>query len=359
MIFRQLLDRETCTFTYLLADRATGEAILIDPVREQFGRDSQLLSELGLKLLYTLETHVHADHVTSSGLFRQKLGSRSAISSLSGAGCADIQLEDGDELRFGGHRIRARTTPGHTDGCITYVMDDPGVAFTGDTLMIRGCGRTDFQQGSPDLLYASVHGKIFSLPGETLIYPGHDYKGRMSSTVAEEIEHNPRLGAGRSLEEFREIMGNLNLSYPKRIDVAVPANLKCGLIGDVVEAGPMLSPSADDAWAPIVRKGGVPEISVGFLRASLPNAGRVIDVREPHEFAAGRISGAESFPLGGLAAEAAGWDRGTPLITVCRSGGRSGRAAAQLEGMGFTKVASLSGGMIAWDGGESCSPACG
>ena len=360
MIFRQLLDRETCTYTYLLADAGSKEAVLIDPVKEQFERDNQILAELGLKLVYTLETHVHADHVTSSGRFRQRFGSRSAISSLSGAGCADIQLADGDEIRFGRHVLRARTTPGHTDGCMTFVMDDPKMAFTGDTLMIRGCGRTDFQQGCPDRLYESVHGKIFTLPGETRIYPGHDYKGRMSSTVAEERAHNPRLGGGRSLEEFRAIMGSLDLSYPKRIDVAVPANLKCGLPQEPVEGAVEYSPSADDAWAPIVRRSGIPEVAPDFVREGVPSGGRIIDVREPHEFESGHVPGAESFPLGGLAAAAASWDHGGTLITICRSGGRSGRAATQLEAMGFSQVASMAGGMLAWNMEEPPSePACG
>ena len=158
MIFRQLFDRETCTYTYLLADEDTREAVLIDSVREHYDRDRSLLEELGLTLRYTLETHIHADHVTASGLFRARVGSRSAVSALGGASCADIHLADGDTLTFGSQTIEARATPGHTSGCMTFVHHGQGMAFTGDTLFIRGCGRTDFQQGDAATLYRSVHG---------------------------------------------------------------------------------------------------------------------------------------------------------------------------------------------------------
>lgn len=237
MLFRQLFDRETCTYTYLLADEQTREAVLIDPVLEQFARDRQLIDELGLKLSVVIETHVHADHVTGGGLLREATGARFAICARGGVDEADLQLCDGDTISFGRHELEVRCTPGHTESCSSYYLAEEGMIFTGDTLFIRGCGRTDFQGGDPTDLYRSVHERILSLPGDTRIYPGHDYKGRTVTTVAEEQQFNPRLGGGRSSEEFAEIMNNLNLDYPKRIDVAVPANLRCGLAGPEVGEG--------------------------------------------------------------------------------------------------------------------------
>ncbi|MCB9763199.1 MAG: MBL fold metallo-hydrolase [Alphaproteobacteria bacterium] len=346
MLFRQLFDRETCTYTYLLADPETREAVLIDPVREHFERDRQLLAELGLSLAYTLETHVHADHVTSSGLFRHHLGSRSVVSRRGGAPCADIQVDDGDAIRFGKHALEVRSTPGHTDGCVTYVTDDRSMAFTGDTLLVRGCGRTDFQQGDAHTLYASVHDKIFSLPDATRLYPGHDYQGRTVTTVAEERAHNPRLGGGRSEAEFVGIMADLKLAQPARIDVAVPANLECGLLGDED-----LSPAPEPTpWAPIARTAtGVPEVTTAWVAETLGQH-RLIDVRGAGEFTGplSHIPGAELVPLDILDQAAVGWDRDVPLVTICRSGGRSGRAANILENLGFTRVVSMAGGMAQW-----------
>ncbi|MEZ4337703.1 MAG: MBL fold metallo-hydrolase [Sandaracinaceae bacterium] len=234
MIFRQLFDGESSTYTYLLADEKTREAVLIDPVREQVERDVGLLEDLGLELMYVLETHVHADHVTAAGLLRKRLGATTVLSTAAGTACADLQVDDGDVVTIGGIEIEARHTPGHTNGCVTYVTKDGDVpmAFTGDTLMIRGCGRTDFQQGDSNTLYDSVWQKIFTLPGHTRIYPGHDYKGRTMSTVDEEKRLNPRLGETKSRTEFVDIMAGLKLAYPKKIDVAVPANLACGRVQD-------------------------------------------------------------------------------------------------------------------------------
>ncbi len=230
MIFRQLYDPETSTYTYLLADEASREAVLIDTVREQFDRDTRLLKELDLKLTYTLETHVHADHVTASGRLREALGSKVTVSARSQVENADLMLEDGTSVGFGSYTLTARATPGHTAGCMTFVCQEAGMAFTGDALLIRGCGRTDFQEGDPRTLYRSVHDVIFSLPEDTLLYPGHDYQGRMVSTVREERRFNARLGSGKSEGDFVEIMNGLNLAYPKRIDEAVPANLVSGLL---------------------------------------------------------------------------------------------------------------------------------
>lgn len=229
MIFRQLFDADTSTYTYLLADDVNREALLIDPVLERFERDRTLLKELGLVLRYTLETHVHADHVTAGGKFRKALGSKCVVSSGAGVPNADTSLRDGERLRIGAIVIEAVATPGHTNGCVTYVYREGKMAFTGDTLLIRGCGRTDFQQGNAALLYRSVRDRIFALADDTLLYPAHDYQGRTVTTVAEERAFNPRLGDARDEAEFVSIMSNLKLAYPKRMDVAVPANLSCGV----------------------------------------------------------------------------------------------------------------------------------
>lgn len=232
MLFRQLFDPESSTYTYLLADERTHEALLIDPVRDQVERDAQLLAELGLTLRYSLETHVHADHITASGILRQRLGSKSVLSAAAGAGCPDVLIEDGQALSVGSITVRARHTPGHTNGCVTYVVCAEGeaMAFTGDALLIRGCGRTDFQQGDSRTLYRSVHERIFSLPDDTCVYPGHDYQGRTMSTVGEEKRYNPRLGMGKTVDEFVQTMANLKLAYPKKMAEAVPANMRCGLV---------------------------------------------------------------------------------------------------------------------------------
>ena len=345
MLFRQLFDPESSTYTYLLADAATREAVIIDPVRDQVERDAQLIEELGLHLLYVLDTHVHADHVTAAGVLRRRFGAKTVASVRGGPGCADLLVDDGAELRFGSHRIEVRATPGHTDGCVTYVTGDHTMAFTGDALLIRGCGRTDFQQGDARQLYASVHGKILSLPDDTLLYPGHDYKGRTVTSVAEEKAHNPRLGGGKSEAEFVAIMDGLKLANPKKIAEALPANLRCGLAPEESVTG---EPPPERAWAPIARTAaGVPEVTPAWVAGHLGEF-RVIDVREPHELASGVITGAESVPLASVREHATRWDPSIAVVTVCRSGGRSGRAAVELEGLGLRRVASMAGGMLAW-----------
>ena len=224
MLFRQLFDYETWTYTYLLADEKSGEAVIIDPVLEQVERDLGLLDELGLQLKQVLDTHVHADHVTGAGKLRERTGCRTGLSSHAGVGCADMMLHDGDTIRFGHHEIRAVETPGHTDTCLSYLCGD--MAFTGDALLIRGCGRTDFQSGDAGKLYDSIHNKLFTLPDDTKVYPGHDYRGMSVSTIGEEKRFNPRLTLSR--ETFIEFMAKLDLPDPKRMQQAVPANLACG-----------------------------------------------------------------------------------------------------------------------------------
>ncbi|XP_017106349.2 persulfide dioxygenase ETHE1, mitochondrial [Drosophila bipectinata] len=224
--FRQLFDTESSTYSYLLADLKNGEAVIIDPVLEQAKRDAQLVKDLGFQLKYAINTHMHADHITGSGWLRKLTGCQSVIAAASGAK-ADRHLKEGDRIDFGTHVIDTLATPGHTNGCMSYVIKDQGCVFTGDTLLIRGCGRTDFQEGSPRHLYENVHGKIFTLPENFRIYPAHDYKGQMESSVWEEKRYNPRLT--KDLEEFIKIMDNLNLPYPKKIDASLPANRECGV----------------------------------------------------------------------------------------------------------------------------------
>ena len=342
MLFRQLFDRESCTYTYLLGDEETGQAALIDPVRELVDRDLEIIEQLGLTLRYTLETHVHADHITASGTMRQRVGSKSVLSSAAGADCADITVEDGDAIEFGSVRIEVRATPGHTNTCVSYFLPKEGMIFTGDALMVRGCGRTDFQQGDPATLYESVHTQVLSLPDDTLIYPGHDYKGRTVTTVAEEKAHNPRLGGGNTVEQFVEIMGNLKLSLPGKIDIAVPANQQCGLPVQGKVSG----------WAPVMRSAkGVPEVPVSWVHTHGHEGFKVVDVREPNEWFSGLgyIEGSHLVPLASVAEQVADWDRSEPVVTVCKSGGRSGDAALLLEAMGFMRVASMAGGMLAWN----------
>lgn len=227
IVFRQLLEYKSFTYSYLVADPDTKEAILIDPVIETVPRDSKIVKDLGLNLKYAINTHVHADHITGTGFLKKQFPMcKSAISAASKAD-ADIKLKEGDKLTFGKYELEVRSTPGHTNGCITYVWHEKEMAFTGDALLVRGCGRTDFQEGSSETLYNSVHNKIFSLPPNYTLYPAHDYTGQTSTTVEEEKMMNPRLT--KSKEEFVKIMKELNLPYPKQIDKALPANLVCGL----------------------------------------------------------------------------------------------------------------------------------
>lgn len=345
MLFRQLFDAESSTYTYLLADEETHEAVLIDPVLEQVSRDVALVAELGLNVRYALDTHVHADHVTALGALRDALGCETVFSANAGVDCADRAVRQGDRLEFGGRFLEVRETPGHTNGCVTYVLDDRSMAFTGDALLIRGTGRTDFQQGSAPTLYRSIHEQIFSLPDEALLYPGHDYRGRTATTVGEEKRLNPRLGGGKSLEEFAAIMENLKLAAPKKIAEAVPANLACGLI-DAAPTAEQLRHS----WAPVeTGSEGVPEVPPEWV-AEHASEVRLVDVRDSDEYAGelGHIAGSELVPCGGIDAVAQSWDRSTPLVVVCASGKRSARAARSLRALGFERMASMRGGMMAW-----------
>lgn len=226
MLFKQFFEKESSTYTYLLADEESGEAVLIDPVASEVSRYSAALAAHGLRLVYTLDTHVHADHVTAANLLREQYHCRSVLHRNSGVSCGDVLISDRSAIRVGKLFIEARYTPGHTNACTSYMVDN--MVFTGDALLIDGCGRTDFQEGDAGTLYDSIHQQLFSLPDDTVVYPGHDYKGRLSSTIGQERLHNARLGNQRSRASFIELMGNLQLPYPAKIDVALPANKACG-----------------------------------------------------------------------------------------------------------------------------------
>jgi sulfur dioxygenase len=230
MLFRQLFEPQSSAYTYLIACEASGEAALIDPVLETVERDLHLLDSLGLTLRFTVETHIHADHVTGASKLRERSGCRCAVPERSGAEHVDVAVSEGQPITIGSLDLQPLYTPGHTDDHHSYVLEHSGSArvFTGDALLIDGCGRTDFQNGNAGTLYRSVHDKIFSLPPETLVYPGHDYQQRCVSSVGQERERNPRLGGGKSVDEFVSIMAALNLPRPKKMDVAVPANRECG-----------------------------------------------------------------------------------------------------------------------------------
>eukprot|EP00474_Spongospora_subterranea_P009262 CRZ09720.1 hypothetical protein [Spongospora subterranea] len=231
LVFRQLFDHGSSTYTYILGDAVSKEAVVVDPVDTCIERDLKVISELGLDLKYAVNTHVHADHITGSGLIKKKLPSVKSVISVAAKAQADILTNDADKIQFGTFWLECRSTPGHTSGCTSLVLcgaeRTPKMVFTGDVLLIRGCGRTDFQDGDSSKLYKSVHEKLFSLPDETIVYPAHDYKGLTSSTIGEEKKFNPRLT--KPLSEFIKIMSELNLPKPGKIDVAVPANVKCGI----------------------------------------------------------------------------------------------------------------------------------
>lgn len=231
-MFRQLFEPNSSTYTYLITDG--DQALLIDPVITEIDIYLALLAEHQLELAWTLETHVHADHITAGGELRQRIGSRSAVGALCGASAADRQLKDGDTVELGNERLQVIATPGHTPGSVSFLWKDR--VFTGDSLLINGCGRTDFQGGDAGVLYDSISQRLFTLPDETLAYPGHDYQGRRVSCIGQEKTINPRL-AGKSRDAFIEIMASLDLPKPRLIDIAVPANRRCGVDEEVAPQG--------------------------------------------------------------------------------------------------------------------------
>jgi sulfur dioxygenase len=331
LLLRQLFDRDTFTYTYLLVDTETQEGAIIDAVKEQFERDLQIIKELGIELLYAIETHAHADHITSAGMLRQNTGAKIVFGEAADIKGIDLLVEDGDKLQLGAHTIDVILTPGHTSGCASYYVD--GMVFTGDTLLIRGCGRTDFQQGDAKTLYDNVVGKLFTLPDETLVYPGHDYKGRTSSTIGEEKRWNPRLGSGQTAIEFIQTMNNLNLELPKKINEAVPANVGVG-----VDYNPREFVHEDfsmedlhDAW----RQLGDNEL--------------IIDNRTAEEYAEGHVPGSVNLPFGEEADHADTLKKYAKAYIYCRSGRRAQTALTNLSLAGVDNLVCVSHtGMPNW-----------
>ncbi len=344
MIFRQLFDPTSSTYTYLIGDRATRQAVIVDSVLEHWQRDAALVRELGLTPVTILETHVHADHVTGAWWLRREFGCPIALAAASGAADVDRPLADTDRIPFGHRHLSVRATPGHTPGCLTYVLDDESAAFTGDCLLIRGTGRTDFQRGDAAAMFRSIRDRILTLPQDCLLYPAHDYRGLTVSSVAEERRFNPRVADGVAERDFLGYLRNLNLPHPKLLERAVPANLRLGAPDSGVDAGDRPD------WAPLrFTVAGVWEIDPATL-AECADGVLILDVRSAEEFQgpAGHIPGARWIPLDQLTARAGELPRDRPIVTVCHSGSRSAQAAVLLQKADFPRIANLAGGMLRW-----------
>jgi sulfur dioxygenase len=343
VIFRQLFDQVSSTYTYLLADELTSEAVLIDSVFEQHARDAALIRELELKLVCTLDTHCHADHVTGAWLMRVALGSKIGLAGDYGAKNVDLPLAHGDTIRFGAHSLEVRATPGHTDGCLSFVTADRKMVFTGDGLLVRGAGRTDFQQGDARRLFRSIREQLLTLPDGCVVFPAHDYEGRTSSTIGEEREHNPRIGGGAREEDFVGYMTNLGLPHPKQLAVALPANLRAGQPEDG-------HPPARPDWGPVVLTyGGLAEIAPEWV-ASHRDVVNVLDVRTPAEYGGefGHLDGSQLIPLDELRARASEVRADKPVVVVCQTGKRSGLGTVILRETGVARTANIAGGMVRW-----------
>jgi sulfur dioxygenase len=343
LLFRQLFDQPSGTYTYLLADCGAREAMLIDSVYEQHERDRSLIDELSLKLRACVETHCHADHVTGAWLMRHALGSRIFAAARSGITTLDRELREGDTVTFGERSLAVMETPGHTDGCISLVLDDRSMVFTGDSLLIRGCGRTDFQQGSASRLFHSIKGKLFHLPDDCIVYPAHDYSGRTASTIGEERRLNPRIGGEANETDFVGYLDNMRLPHPKQLDAAVPANLRAGRPPDDKIPKP-------PAWAPVTTTySGVLEISPQWVAAHVKDV-HILDVRTRHETdeERARLRNAQLIPIDELRSRLDEVPRDKPVMTICRSGKRSVLAFTILRAAGWSEVAKICGGLLRW-----------
>jgi sulfur dioxygenase len=329
---KQMFDRDSCTYTYLLVDPKTHEGVIIDAVKEQLDRDLQCIEELGIELLYSIETHVHADHITSAGAIRQKTGAKIVYSHSAAIKSIDVELNDGDELKIGGHRIKAISTPGHTAACMSFYVE--GIVFTGDCLLIRGCGRTDFQQGSSEDLYHSITQKLFSLADETVVYPGHDYNGKTCSTITEEKQWNPRIGQDKSLDDFLLIMKNLNLALPKKINEAVPANTHCGIN------------FRPDAYIhedfPMVELHKIWLQQEGLLERQLTNKLLIVDNRTEEEYSAGHVPHSQNIPLGTESQHLQALQNYDHIYLYCHSGRRSQTVLTSLSILGLHTITCVS-----------------
>ena len=344
MVFRQLFDAASSTYTYLLGDTTSGEALLIDPVFEQAQRDLSLIRELGLQLKLVVDTHAHADHITAAWLLKQKTGCLIASAAVINAEHLDLPLSHGQTFGVAGVRLEARATPGHTDGCMSYVLADHSMVFTGDALLIRGCGRSDFQQGNAATLFHSITEQLFSLPDDCQVYPAHDYNGRTQSSIGEERSYNARVGGSANEADFVGYMQAMSLPHPKKIDEAVPANLRSGCPADG-----QVPPEPNWAEDLRVTYAGVPEIGSEWL---LLHADRVtlLDVRQAGEVIPGELpevlGTALQIPLDQLRQRVTEVPTDLPVVTLCRSGRRSALATSILREQGLEQVASLRGGLL-------------
>lgn len=343
VIFRQLFDQTSGSYTYLLADAKSRQAVYIDTVFEQHQRDHSLLRELDLDLVACLETHCHADHVTGAWLLKNSVGCKIIASGASGITGLDEEATTERPIAFGNRTLSVVATPGHTDGCVSYVLDDKSMVFTGDALLIRGCGRTDFQQGSASRLFHSIKDHLFALPDDCIVYPAHDYSGRTASTIGEEKKLNPRIGGEANETDFVGYMEAMHLPHPKKLDIAVPANLKAGR----PEADEM--PKRPD-WAPVTTTyGGILEVSPQWVAANLESV-QVLDVRSSSELEedCNKIDGALSIPINELKDRTHEVSSEKPVVTLCRSGKRSELAFKMLRDAGLERVANINGGLLRW-----------
>ena len=342
LLFRQLFDVDTGTYTYLLVDVPSGEGVLIDSVFERHARDLALIQELDIDLVVCLDTHAHADHVTGSWLMHEATGCAIGLAAAARAENVTRPLQHGDRVSFGGRSLEVRSTPGHTNGCLTFVLDDQSMAFTGDALLVRGCGRCDFQQGNAHTLWSSITGQIFTLPDSCLLYPGHDYTGRTITSVAEEKAFNARLGGTATERDFVGHMENMRLPHPHKIAEALPGNMRSGKPRDTATEAP--------AWAPLQRSyAGLPELTPAWV-AEHQGQLTILDVRSSEEFEGpdGHMAGSLMIPLPELEARASSIPADRPVVVVCHSGSRSALATQQLLKAGRQQVANLRGGLSRW-----------